>query len=77
MSDKKILHIISVSIFAVLTIVFFIPFDTAGRIVVAVAFSAVAAVTYLLVKKRACDSNHQIFAGYPYIVKGPIVLLLC
>ena len=52
MTDKKILHIISASIFAVLLVIFFIPFDTAGRIIAAVAFTATAVVTYFFVKKR-------------------------
>lgn len=59
MTDKKLLHIISASIFAVLLIIFFIPFETAGRIIAAVAFAAAAAVSYFFVKKRSIPSMNK------------------
>lgn len=62
MADKKKLHIISASSLAVLLIIFIIPFETAGRIIAAVAFTAVAVATCILVKKRAILSmkKHQV-----------------
>ena len=59
MTDKKVLHIVSASIFAVLLVIFFIPFDTAGRIIAAVAFTAAATVTYVMVKKRSILSINK------------------
>ena len=47
MSDKKILHIISSSTLAALLIIFFIPFETAGRILAAVAIVAAAVLSYI------------------------------
>ena len=62
MADKKKLHIISASSLAVLLIIFIIPFDTAGRIIAAVAFTAVTVATCILVKKRSIFSmkKHQV-----------------
>lgn len=62
MNDKKKLHIISASVLAVLLIVFFIPFETAGCIIAAVVFASSAAVTCLFLKKRSILSmnKHQV-----------------
>lgn len=59
MTDKKILHIISASILAVLLIIFFIPFETAGRIIASIAFAAAAAVAYFSLKKRSIPSFNK------------------
>jgi signal peptidase len=62
MVDKKKLHIVSASALAVLLIIFFIPFETAGRIIAAVAFASFAVVTCILIKKRSIPSmnKHQV-----------------
>lgn len=62
MADKKKLHIISALSLAVLLIIFIIPFETAGRIIAAIAFTATAVATCILVKKRAILSmkKHQV-----------------
>lgn len=52
MSDKRILHIISASTLAALLLIFFIPFDTAGRILAAVAVAAAAVLSFIFLKKR-------------------------
>jgi len=52
MPDKKILRIISTSTLAVLIAIFLIPFDTAGRILAAVAVAAAAVLSFLFLKKR-------------------------
>lgn len=52
MSDKRILHIISASTLAALLLIFFIPFDTTGRILAAVAVAAAAVLSYIFLKKR-------------------------
>ena len=59
MKNKKILHIISTSILAVLLIIFFIPFDTAGRIGAAFVFSITAVAAYFLLKKRGILSINK------------------
>ena len=59
MTNKKILHIISTSILAVLLIIFFIPFDTAGRIGAAFVFSITAVAAYFLLKKRGILSINK------------------
>ncbi len=59
MTDRKRLHILSASFFAALLIIFLIPFDTAGRILAAVACTAAAIVAVLLIKKRSIPSVNQ------------------
>lgn len=59
MTDKKVLHIISSSIFAVLLIIFFIPFETAGRIIAAVTFAVAAIAAFVMVKKRSILSINK------------------
>jgi signal peptidase len=59
MSDKKVLHIISASLFAVLLVVFLIPFETAGRIIAAAVFVVAAILTYFMVKKRSILSMNK------------------
>ncbi len=59
MSDKKILHIISSSTLAALLIIFFIPFETAGRILAAVAIVAAAVLSYIFLKKRPILSMNK------------------
>ena len=53
MSDKKKIHIISASVFAVLLVIFFIPFDAAGRIIAAFTMASAAAVALIFLKKSA------------------------
>lgn len=52
MSDKRILQILSSSTLAALLVIFFIPFDTAGRILAAVAVTAAAVLSFIFLKKR-------------------------
>lgn len=52
MSDKRILNTISALTLAALLVIFFIPFDTAGRILAAVAVAAAAVLSFLFLKKR-------------------------
>ena len=59
MTDKKLLHIISSLTLTVLLIVFFIPFDTAGRIIASLAIAAAAAVSYVFIKKRSILSMNK------------------
>lgn len=62
MIDKKKLHTISASTLVALLIIFFIPFETAGRIIAAVLITSIAIVTSVLVKKRRIPSinKHQV-----------------
>ena len=62
MTDKKQLHIISASVLAALLIVFFIPFETAGRVIAALIMAAAAVVAAVLLKKRSILSmnKHQV-----------------
>ena len=59
MTDKKVLHIVSASICAVLLVIFFIPFETAGRIIAAIAFAVAATVSIFMVKKRSILSINK------------------
>ena len=59
MTDKRRLHIVSASVLAALLIIFLIPFDTAGRILAAVSFSAAAAVSFLFIRKRSIPSVNK------------------
>ncbi len=59
MTDKRRLHIVSASVLAALLIIFLIPFDTAGRILAAVACSAAAAVSFLFIRKRSIPSVNK------------------
>ena len=59
MTDKKILHIISASVLAVLLIIFFIPLETAGRIIAAVVLLPTAVCSCLLIKKRGILSMNK------------------
>lgn len=59
MIDKKKLHIVSASTVAALLIVFFIPFETAGRIIAAVLLVAIAVTASILIKKRSIPSLNQ------------------
>lgn len=62
MSDKRKLYIVSISALAVLLVIFLIPFETAGRVIAAVAFALFASVAYLFIKKRSIPSmnRHQV-----------------
>ena len=62
MIDKKKLHVISASTLVALLIIFFIPFDTAGRIIAAVLMAAIAIIASVFVKKRTIPSinKHQV-----------------
>lgn len=59
MTDKKILHIISVAIFIILLIIFLIPFNAAGRIIAAIAFAIAAVASYCFLKKRSILSINK------------------
>lgn len=59
MSDKRILHIISASTLTALLLIFFIPFDTAGRILAAVALASAAVLSFLFLKKRPIPSLNK------------------
>ena len=48
MIDKKKLHTISASTLVALLIIFFIPFETAGRIIAAVLMTAIAVVSFVM-----------------------------
>ena len=62
MIDKKKLHIVSISTLAALLVIFFIPFETAGRIIAAVLMASIAVVASVLIKKRTIPSinKHQV-----------------
>ena len=62
MIDKKKLHTISASTLAALLIIFFIPFETAGRIIAAVLMAAIAITSSVFIKKRRIPSinKHQV-----------------
>ena len=62
MTDKRKLHIVSASVFAALLIVFFIPFETAGRVIAALIMTVAAAVALITLKKRSILSmnKHQV-----------------
>ena len=64
MSDKKILHTISISTLAALVISFF--FGAGGRIAGAIVMAVICAVTVMLVKKR----------GIPNFVYPEIIMLM-
>lgn len=59
MTDKKVLHIISASTLAALLIIFFIPFDTVGRVLAAFALAVAAAASYIFIKKRSILSMNK------------------
>lgn len=59
MIDRKKLHVISASTLVALLVIFFIPFETAGRIIAAVLMAAVAITSAFLVKKRAILSMNK------------------
>ena len=52
MTDKKVIHIFSVSVFAVLLLALLLPFGESGRIVAAVLLLPAAVLTFLFIKKR-------------------------
>ena len=52
MSDKRILNILSISIFVVLLFALFIPFGFSGRIAAAILLLPLAIIMPLLLKKR-------------------------
>lgn len=66
MTDKRILHIFSFVIFAVLLIALFVPFGISGRIAAAILLLAPAVLMPLFVKKRSILS----------ITKGQVLLLM-
>lgn len=53
MTDRKVLRIVSLSALIALLIIFFIPFDTVGRVLAAFLISAIAIVSYVFLKKRS------------------------
>ena len=62
MIDKKRLHTISASTLVALLIIFFIPFETAGRVIAAALMTGVAIASAVLIKKRTIPSinKHQV-----------------
>lgn len=52
MTDKKIVNIISTSVFAVLLLAFILPLGESGRIIAALLLLPAAALTFVLIKKR-------------------------
>ena len=66
MSDRRILHIFSASVFAVLLLAFFIPLGFSGRIAAAILLLPFAVIMPLFVKKRDILS----------INKGQVLLIL-
>ncbi len=62
MTDKRKLYIISASVTVALLIIFFIPFETAGRVIAALTMAAAAVVATVMLKKRAIPSmnKHQV-----------------
>lgn len=66
MSDKRILHIFSASVFAVLLFALFVPLGFSGRITVAILLLPLAVLMPLFVKKRDILS----------INKGQVLLIL-
>lgn len=66
MSDKRILHIFSASVFAVLLFVLFVPLGFSGRIAAAILLLPLAVLMPLFVKKRDILS----------INKGQVLLIL-
>ncbi len=59
MIDKRKLNTISYSILAVLLVIFFIPFETAGRVIAAIAFAISAVVMFFTAKKRSILSINK------------------
>ena len=53
MTDRKVLRIVLLSALIALLIIFFIPFDTVGRVLAAFLISAIAIVSYIFLKKRS------------------------
>lgn len=66
MSDKRILHIFSASVFTVLLFAFFVPLGFSGRIAAAILLLPLAVLMPLLIKKRDILS----------INKGQVLLIL-
>ncbi|MBO5110419.1 MAG: signal peptidase I [Clostridia bacterium] len=56
MTDRKRLYLISAFTLAALLIIFFLPFDTVGRVLAAFALAAAAAVAFVFLKKRSIPS---------------------
>ncbi len=52
MSDKRILHTISASTLVGLLLIFFVPFETAGRILASVILAIAAVLSFVFLKKR-------------------------
>ena len=59
MSDKRKLHVISISTISALLLIFLIPFDTAGRILTAAVITVAAVIGYLFIKKRPILSMNK------------------
>ncbi len=76
MTDKKILHIISASTLAVLLIIFFIPFDTVGRVLAAFALAAAAVTSYVFLKKRSILSMNKKQVLMIMSVIAPVLLMI-
>lgn len=66
MTDKRILHIFSFAIFAVLLIALFVPFGISGRIAAAILLLVPAVLMPIFVKKRSIY----------YITKDQVLLLM-
>ena len=59
MSDKRKLYVVSISTISALLLIFLIPFDTAGRILAAIAIAIAAVISYLFIKKRPILSMNK------------------
>ena len=59
MSDQRKLHVVSISTISALLLIFLIPFDTAGRILTAIAIAIAAVISYLFIKKRPILSMNK------------------
>ena len=57
MTDKKTIHIVSVSVFAALLLALFLPLGESGRIVAAILLLPAAVFVPLLIKKSADDPD--------------------
>ena len=59
MFDQRKLHVVSISTISALLLIFLIPFDTAGRILTAIAIVIAAVISYLFIKKRPILSMNK------------------
>lgn len=76
MSDKKKLQAVSISTLSALLLIFLIPFDTAGRILAAVAIAIAAVISYLFIKKRPILSMNKDQILMIMAIIAPVYLML-